>query len=169
MGNTFARVGAVTASMALLGACASQVGPEERTEGESAQSEGALGVINIDIPPIERLPPPPPPVCPPRHPMCSATPWAFVDDVAVKYGCGPFYYYLSGYSQGVIGGIVALCPDTRAVRAHYGLLVACQECLPEAPKGSMYIFLREFIGPGCSHGCEGYFGANGETPADLTH
>ena len=163
MGNIFGRVGAVTISIALLGACTGEVGAPSSTEGLGAQSESALSAVKVggDVPPIvEKFPPPPPPpppTCPAVHPQCSAQPLGWtgpLTDDASAYGCGQFYHYLTGTSQGVLGGVVALCPNTRSVRAHFGFLVECRDCLPAAPAGTVYVYLEEFVGPGCQYGCD---------------
>ena len=170
MRNTFGRIGAVTVSIALLGACTSEVGAPSApsapssTERPAGQSESALSIANgdLDVPPIGgRIPPPPPPppppTCPAVHPQCSAEPLGWtgpLTDDASAYGCGPFYHYMTGNSQGLLGGIVALCPNTRSVRAHYGFLVECRQCLPAAPAGTVYVYLETFVGPGCQYGCD---------------
>ena len=154
MGNVIVRLGVVGISLAVLGACAGRVEPEDRSE-VPREGEAALGVTATRrLPVIER---PPPATCSPKGTTCDAEPWGPAGKGAATYGCGPSYEYFvhaPGTDDDFTGGIVALCPDTPAVRARFGAPVECRDCLPVAPPRSVYVYLVHYnAGPGCSHGC----------------
>jgi hypothetical protein len=69
-------------------------------------------------------------------------------------GCGAPVYYLNGRASGVLGGHVALCPDTAAVRARFSPVgYDCDACLGQAPAGAVYVYTLMFVGPNCQSGC----------------
>jgi hypothetical protein len=153
--------------IALLGACTSEIVSSAPAGEAVASAQQPLPVGTYEPPPpIDKQPPPRPPR-PPRCPSpplhCSAEPltWEPTDQTFRRLGCGDPLHYFNGRSEGILGGIVTLCPDTPAVRAQFGLPVdiRCDACLP-ASSGHIYVYLEAFIGPGCSHGCEGFFRAD---------
>jgi hypothetical protein len=174
MGKLYAAMVVAGMSLCSLGACANEVSPPGSVEGTVESAESALPIGTKDpTPPIEKLPRPPrpprPPVCPSPAPQCSAEAlgWEPADQTFRALGCGDPLHYFNGHNQGILGGIVTLCPDTPAVRAQYGFAVdtTCDACLHACP-GYFYAFLEEFIGPGCTHGCGYGVRASDETPAD---
>ena len=67
--------------------------------------------------------------------------------------------WFSGYAAGWLGGIIALCSDSLALRQHFGpgafnwMDGACDKCIPRAPAGQVWIMLEAFVGPNCQGGC----------------
>ena len=105
--------------------------------------------------------------CPKVDTGCSIYPttnWGDPAEDAVNaqlasYGCTPEQQFFTGYSAGWLGGLIALCSDTLALRTHYGhwnfdaMNGACDACIPRAPAGQVWIMLEAFVGPNCPNGC----------------
>lgn len=76
-----------------------------------------------------------------------------------SYGCAPARQWFSGYSAGWLGGIIAYCSDSAALRQHYSqfnfgaMEGACDACIPKAQPGKVWIMLEAFVGPNCQSGC----------------
>ncbi len=96
--------------------------------------------------------------------MYSTVDWHDAGQDAVNaelasYGCAPARQWFSGYSAGWLGGIIAYCTDTAALRHHYSQFNftamdgACDACIPKAQPGKVWIMLEAFVGPNCPNGC----------------
>jgi hypothetical protein len=166
MGNAIVRLGAVAVSLAVLGACAAQVEPEDRSDAPG-ESEAALGATTNWTTGIEE-PPKPSNTCRATGGTCDADFLGSANKEARLSGCGAsyqYFYHAPGTHNDFDGGIVALCPDTPRLRARYGAPIDCRDCLPAGPRGTVYFYTLKYqAGPGCSHGCGYGVRAGNDTP-----
>lgn len=174
----FARALALLVPVAALVAC-SAASPEDTTDGTDSTSEALSKspVIGGPAPqptvigpsdhygPVPAYPPSPAIYNPSVDPDCTMTssdglPGAATTNTQLhSYGCTSAFHWLDGYASGWLGGVIALCSDTTALRNHYGGLAnnpmagAADKCIPRAPAGQVWIQLEAFVGPNCQSGC----------------
>ena len=169
---------------ALTAACSSA--PEQETADSTSEAlnnspvqphPGGGGLIDIGpVGPIDPGPYGPVPAwpitnrkayCPRVDTHCSLNSTTQWNDAATaaknaelaSYGCTPQQQFFTGFSAGWLGGIIALCSDSLALRQHYShyyfdaMNGACDACIPRAPAGQVWIMLEAFVGPNCPNGC----------------